>query len=148
MLISVRGKNALALMMYLAEYNNGSPIRLKDVAERLGVSQSNLNHVSTLLEKHGLIIGYRGFHGGYRIRNNAGKYTVGMILRVTEGEDLNINALVSDEAEIFRGNDYITWLICKQVKEAVNKVMESISLQDLIEWRKEYSEKDKKAANL
>lgn len=141
MLISAKGKYALALMMDLAEYNNGEPIKLKDVAERTGVSYSYLNHVSSMLEKNGLIVSYRGFNGGYRIRHTAKEYTVGMILRIAEGEGLKMNTLINDEAEVCTSSDHITWLICKQIKEAVNKTMEVITLQDLIEWHKEYENK-------
>ena len=137
MLISARGKYALGLMMDLAEHDNGEPVKLKDVAKRQGISLSYLEQVSGILKRGGFIKSYRGFSGGYKIRLTPREYTVGMILRATEGEDMNTQGARMLITEDTNSSDYVTSLICQQIMEAVNDTTDGITLEDLIRWQEE-----------
>ncbi|MBR1931030.1 MAG: Rrf2 family transcriptional regulator [Lachnospiraceae bacterium] len=137
MLISARGKYALGLMMDLAEHDNGEPVKLKDVAKRQGISLSYLEQVSGILKRGGFIKSYRGFSGGYKIRYEPNQYTVGMILRATEGVDLNTQGAHVVLTENSNSSDYVTSLLCQQIMEAVNDTADRITLQDLMQWQEE-----------
>lgn len=84
MRISTRGRYALRLMLDLATNYTGKPIRLKDVAKRQGISDKYLEQIISILNKAGFVRSVRGPQGGYALQQTPDKYTVGMILRLTE----------------------------------------------------------------
>ena len=85
MKISTRGRYALRVMIDLAEHGGGSYIPLKDIAARQEISQKYLESITALLSKNGLVEGVHGKGGGYRLCRPPEEYTVGEILRLTEG---------------------------------------------------------------
>jgi len=85
MRISTRGRYALRLMLDLATNYTGKPIRLKDVAKRQEISDKYLEQIISILNKAGFVRSVRGPQGGYALQQTPDKYTVGMILRLTEG---------------------------------------------------------------
>ena len=86
MKISTKGRYALRLMLDLAVYNTGEPISLKDVAKRQNISEKYMEQIISVLNKAGFVRGIRGAQGGYLLSRAPKDYTVGMILRLTEGE--------------------------------------------------------------
>ena len=85
MRISTRGRYALRLMLDLATNYTGKRIRLKDVAKRQEISDKYLEQIISILNKAGFVRSVRGPQGGYALQQTPDKYTVGMILRLTEG---------------------------------------------------------------
>lgn len=85
MRISTRGKNAIKLMLDLATYNHGEPVRLKDIAKRQNISEKYLEQIVAVLHKAALVKSIRGAHGGYVLNQMPEKYTVGQILKAVEG---------------------------------------------------------------
>ena len=85
MRISTKGRYALRLMLDLALHNTGEPVRLKDVARRQEISEKYLEQLISILNKAGYVRGIRGPQGGYLLKRAPKDYTVGMILRLTEG---------------------------------------------------------------
>jgi len=82
---STRGRYALRLMIDLAVNAGESPVTLKDISRRQGVSVKYLEQIVPLLARAGLLSSSRGAQGGYRLAKPADQYTAGEILRVTEG---------------------------------------------------------------
>ncbi len=97
MKISTKGRYALRLMVDLAEYNTGENISLKDIAARQDISFKYLEQIITMLNRAGLVRSVRGPQGGYRLAHRPEEYTVGEILRLTEGSLAPISCL--DEKE-------------------------------------------------
>ena len=85
MRISTRGRYAVRLMLDLATNYTGKPIRLKDVAKRQEISDKYLEQIISILNKAGFVRSVRGPQGGYALQQTPDKYTIGMILRLTEG---------------------------------------------------------------
>ena len=85
MRISTKGRYALRLMLDLGTNCSGDPIRLKDVARRQGISEKYLEQIISVLNKAGFVRSIRGPQGGYVLSKRPEEYTVGMILRLTEG---------------------------------------------------------------
>ena len=85
MKISTKGRYALRLMLDLAMNDTGSPVSLKDVAKRQGISDKYLEQIISVLNRAGYVKSVRGAQGGYMLRKEPEDYTVGMILRLTEG---------------------------------------------------------------
>ncbi len=85
MKVSTRGRYALRLMLDLALNNTGEPVRLKDVAKRQEISEKYLEQIISILNKAGFVKSVGGPAGGYSLKRKPERYTVGMILRLTEG---------------------------------------------------------------
>ena len=86
MLISTRGRYALKVLADMAEHRSGDePIKLRDVAERLGLSEKYLESIVQMLVKHDLLLGFRGKTGGYTFHREPGEITAWEVLSITEG---------------------------------------------------------------
>ena len=85
MKVSTKGRYALRLMLDLAVNNTGEPISLKDIARRQGISDKYLEQIISVLNKAKYVKSIRGAQGGYILTKKPEEYTIGMILRLTEG---------------------------------------------------------------
>ena len=137
MKISTKGRYALRLMLDIAEYNTGEPVSIKDIAKRQDISEKYLEQIISILNKAGFVRSIRGAQGGYVLRKDPKEYTVGMILRQTEG-DLAPVACVGDEGfECDRERECVTVRVYKQLNDAINGVVDNITLEDMLEWKRE-----------
>lgn len=140
MKISTKGRYALRLMIDLAIHNTGEPISLKDVARRQEISDKYLEQIISILNKAGYVKSIRGAQGGYMLKKDPKDYTVGMILRVTEGSLAPVECVEEGMAECERMNECATVLIWQKINEAVNNVVDNITLEDLVEWQMQKSD--------
>ena len=104
MKISTKGRYALRLMLDLALNEKEEPIRVKDIAGRQEISDKYLEQIISVLTKAGFVKSMRGPQGGYRLVRNPGEYTVGSILRLTEG-NLSPVACLDDEVNLCERKD-------------------------------------------
>ena len=137
MKISTKGRYALRLMMALAENNNGSPISLKDVATRQDISDKYLEQIISILNKAGYVRSVRGAQGGYMLKMEPQNYTVGMILRQTEGSLAPVACIEDDEIVCDRQQQCVTSIVYKKINDAISGVVDNITLQDLVDWQNE-----------
>lgn len=137
MRISTKGRYALRLMLDLALYNTGEPVSLKDVARRQEISDKYLEQIISVLNKAGYVRSVRGAQGGYILKNKPEEYTVGMILRLTEGSLAPVDCVDENSDGCERGSFCTTFRVWKQLYEAINGVVDNITLADLVEWEKE-----------
>lgn len=133
MIVSTRGRYALLIMLDLAQNNTGEPVRIKDIAGRQSISEKYLEKIIAHLNRAGLVKSIRGSKGGYLIKKEPNEYTVGAILKIADGE---LAAVSYDDDESHEREAGIS-KIWDQLEEAVNGVVENITLQDLIEWQEE-----------
>ena len=85
MMISTKGRYALRVMIDLAQNDGESFVSLKDVAERQGISMKYLEMIVSLLHKGHMVKSQRGKAGGYKLVKKPAEYTIGSILKLTEG---------------------------------------------------------------
>lgn len=85
MKISTKGRYALRMLIDLAEHQNEGYIALKDIAQRQGISKKYLEQIVPMLNRSDILRTNRGFQGGYCLAKSPDQYTVGSILRLTEG---------------------------------------------------------------
>ena len=137
MRISTKGRYALRLMLDLALNNTGKPISLRDVAKRQGISDKYLEQIISGLNRAGYVKSVRGAQGGYLLSKEPREYTVGMILRLTEGSLAPVTCLEDDEINCERQAGCVTVILWKKINEAVNDVVDHTTLQDLVDWQKE-----------
>ena len=140
MMVSTKGRYALRVMLDLAQQDPAAYVPLKDVAERQGISEKYLEQIISVLSKAGFVTSVRGAGGGYRLSRELKGYTVGMILRATEGSLAPVTCLTEGEPPCERADSCTTLFIWEKIYKAVNDVVDNITLEDLIEnekWSKE-----------
>ena len=97
MKISTKGRYALRLMIDVAVHGGEEFVSLKDVAARQGISMKYLEQIAGLLGKAGFLRSGRGALGGYRLTKAPEEYTLGSILRLTEGNLAPVACLEAEE---------------------------------------------------
>lgn len=85
MIVSTKGRYALRVMVHLALAHSEEYIPLKTIAEEENISQKYLESIMTVLSKAGFVDAAHGKGGGYRLNREPSAYTVGSILKLTEG---------------------------------------------------------------
>ena len=86
MIVSSKGRYALRVMVALAQSPEGEYIPLKGIAQAEQISQKYLESIMSILSKGNLVDASHGKNGGYRLNRPVEEYTVGSILRLTEGD--------------------------------------------------------------
>ena len=137
MKISTKGRYALRLMIDLAMNSVGEPVSLKDVAKRQGISEKYLEQIISVLNRAGYVKSIRGAQGGYLLRRAPEEYTVGMILRLTEGSLAPVTCVEDGDFPCERQENCVTVILWKKINDAINSVVDSITLQDLVDWQNE-----------
>lgn len=136
MKISTKGRYALRVMLDLALNNTGECIKVKDIAARQGISEKYLEQIIAVLNKAGYVKSVRGAQGGYRIAKAPEEYTVGMILRLTEGSMAPVACLEEGAPECERCDTCETLEVWKELYTAINQVIDGVTIADLVEKRK------------
>lgn len=127
----------MRVMLDLALNNTGEYIKVKDIAARQEISEKYLEQIISILNKAGYVKSVRGAQGGYKIAKDPSNYTVGMILRLTEGS-LNPVACLDDEVnECERCDTCETLGVWKELAKAINNVVDNVTIADLVERQQE-----------
>lgn len=132
-MISTRGRYALRLMLDLAQHSSDDFVPLKDIAERQEISKKYLEQIIPTLSRAGFLQTNRGFQGGYRLAKNPDKYTVGDILRETEGGLAPVACLNNETIQCPRVAECLTLPLWKGLQDTINNYLDSVTLQDLID---------------
>ncbi|MCH5343328.1 MAG: Rrf2 family transcriptional regulator [Acetatifactor sp.] len=132
MKISTKGRYAVRVMLDLALNNTGECIKVKDIAARQEISEKYLEQIIAVLNKAGFVKSVRGAQGGYRIARDPKEYTVGMILRLTEGSLAPVACLEENADECDRVDTCETLQVWKDLYEAINKVVDGVTIADLV----------------
>ena len=140
MKISTKGRYALRLMLDLALNNNGEPVRIKDIAARQEISDKYLEQIISTLNKAGYVKSIRGPQGGYLLTREPKKYTVGMILRLTEGSLAPVACLEDEVNSCPRQEGCATLRLWKMLDKAIGDVVDKVTLEDLVEWQYQISD--------
>lgn len=140
MKISTKGRYAVRVMLDLALNNNGDCIKVKDIAARQGLSEKYLEQIIAILNKAGYVNSVRGAQGGYRIARDPKEYTVGMILRLTEGSLAPVACLEESYGICDRCDTCETLEVWKELHDAIDRVVDGVTIADLVEKRKQRTE--------
>ena len=132
MKISTKGRYALRFMIDLA-VNSGSFVALKDAAARQGISKKYLEQIVPLLNKSGMLLTNRGYQGGYRLARKPEDYTVGDILRITEGSLAPVSCLDGDVNLCERQTSCPTLELWQGLYKAINDYLDGVTLKDLVD---------------
>ena len=137
MKISTKGRYALRLMLDLAQNNTGEMIRVKEISERQGISEKYLEQIITMLKRANYVKSLRGAQGGYRLAKEPEEYTVGMILRLTEGNMAPVACLEDEINQCERADSCVTLRLWTMLDDAIKGVIDKVTLQDMLDWNEE-----------
>ena len=84
-MISTKGRYALRVLIDLAEQGSDTPVPLKDIAKRQGISDKYLQHIAKNLVDRGLIVGTSGKGGGHLLARDPKDCSVTNVLTAAEG---------------------------------------------------------------
>ena len=132
MIVSTKGRYALRVMVYLALRGTGTHTPLKEIAEEEGISQKYLESIMTILSKAGLVDAVHGKGGGYRLNRSPDGYTVGSILKLTEGS-LNVASCTAQgPAACSRSECCHALPMWEKLDKMIDEFFEGVTLADLL----------------
>ena len=131
-MISTRGRYALRVMIDLAEHGGGDFVPMKEVAARQEISLKYIERIMPLLTKENLVEGLHGKGGGYRLCRPSEDYSVGEILRITEGELAPVACLERGAKPCPRAAECRTLPMWKKYYAMTNEFFDGISIADLM----------------
>lgn len=132
MLVSTKGRYALRVMLELAQSQPDAYMPLPLIAQRQGISEKYLESIIAILSRAGLVEGLRGKGGGYRLTRSAADYSVGEILRLTEGSLAPVTCLEGAENPCPRAGECTTLPMWQKLDDLINTYLDSVSLSDLL----------------
>lgn len=133
MLVSTKGRYALRVMLELAERPAGEYAALGTIAADQGISEKYLESIVAVLSKAGLVDALRGKGGGYRLNRPAKDYSVGEILRLTEGSIAPVSCLECSPNRCDRAYGCKTLPMWEKLNELICGYLDSVTLADLLD---------------
>ncbi len=130
MMITTKGRNALKVMLDLAQHQGGY-VSLADVAERVKESQKYLETTVSQLSQSGLILSARGKMGGYMLVRKPEEYTVAEIITAAEGSLAPVSCLDSDNP-CENACNCLSLPLWKELDEVIMGFLNSKTLADLL----------------
>lgn len=132
MIVSTKGRYALRVMIDLAQNGTDHVVSLKDIAQRQNISMKYLEMIVSLLNKGEMVISQRGKSGGYRLAKQPSEYTVGSILKLTEGTLAPVMCLEEGAKTCERAPQCVTLPLWKKLDTLIDGYLESVTLEDLL----------------
>jgi Rrf2 family protein len=121
------------MLLDLAEHKNDGFIPLRDISQRQGISKKYLEQIVTLLSRPDILRTNRGNKGGYMLAKEPDKYTVGQILRITEGGLSPVSCLENNPIQCTQMKECKTLPVWQGLEKAINKYLDGITLQDILQ---------------
>ena len=132
MIVSTKGRYALRVMVHFAQRGGEEYIPLKEIAESEGISQKYLESIMTTLSKAGFVDAAHGKGGGYRLNRKPEEYTVGSILKLTEGSLAVVSCTTVGPAACSRTTCCHTKPMWDKLDRMIDTFFEGITIADLL----------------
>ncbi len=132
MIVSTRGRYALRVMIDIAENSSGNYIAMKEVSKRQDISLKYMEKIMPVLVAQKMVEGVHGKGGGYKLTRKPNKYTVGEILRLTEGDLAPVACLECNAEKCNRKADCRTLPMWNELNKRICDYLDSVTLADLM----------------
>ena len=120
-----------ALVDLALNYGEG-PIQTAEIAYRQGIPEAYLDQLMTTLHKFGFIISRRGPQGGHRLAKDPDEITISMVMATLDGNSSPLDCLINPDDCVF-SYSCAQQEVWKAVEEAIQNLLSSISLADLVQ---------------
>ena len=128
--ITTRGRYALKIMIDLAKQKGDTPISLKAVSQRQGISMKYLEAIAGILNKAGYLLSSRGKNGGYRLAKEPKDCNVCQILRCTEG---SLAPVACVDGGCPNSEGCVTLPLWAGLDRCIDAYLSGITLQDVLD---------------
>ncbi|KAL1110008.1 hypothetical protein AAG570_014014 [Ranatra chinensis] len=133
MKISTKGRYSLRILLDMAEHKDDGFISLKTIADRQNLSKKYLDQIMLLLNRTGYLKTARGAHGGYKLAKDPSQYTLGGILRLTEGGIAPLVCLEDGSEECSSYDNCMSRKVWQGLGEVMSEYLDNLTLQDILD---------------
>ena len=142
MKLSTRARYGTRALLELALHWGEGLILLKDIAQRQQIPLPYLQQLIGPLVQVGIIKTTRGKRGGISLLKPPKEVVLGEVIQLLEGSIAPVKCVDNPET-CPRSDLCVTRDIWEEVKKAIGKVLESVTLQELVErQRQKYGKND------
>jgi len=136
MKLSTKGRYAIRAMLDLAMQTRENPIMIKDISKRQDISDLYLEQLFNRLKTAGLVRSTRGPRGGFTLTRSPSLITMRDVLQAMEGSTAPVECV--DNAQICaRADSCVTRRLWTAMKQAMDEVLDSTTLKDLVTQEKQ-----------
>lgn len=136
MKLSTKGRYGTRALLDIALHQDDSPVKLKVIAQRQQISLHYLEHIIAPLIAAGLLRSTRGAYGGVSLGKPPQEIVLSEVIQVLEGSITPVEC-VDDANVCSRADICVTRDVWTEVKKAMTGVLESVTLQDLVQQQKD-----------
>lgn len=136
MKLSTRTRYAMRAVLELAEHFGKGPLQTRVIAQNQDISTKYLEQIMASLKSTGLIKSQRGAKGGYILANPPEKIKLSDVFDVFEGPVVTVEC-VTNEKYCNKAGNCVARQVWAEVQRAVRNVLQSMTLQDVIDRAKE-----------
>jgi Rrf2 family cysteine metabolism transcriptional repressor len=141
MKLSTRTRYAVRAIIELAQHDSNKPLQLKIIAERQDISVKYLEQLMAVLRSAGFVRSVRGSKGGYVLAQAPNQIRMNDVLHRLEGSVSTVDC-VENENACARSADCAARYLWLQVEHAIDNILGSITLQDLVDKANEEKQLD------
>ena len=136
MKLSTRTRYGIRAILELAQNNSKRPLQLRIIAQHQDISVKYLEQLMSILRSAGFVRSMRGAKGGYMLAKAPNQVKLSDVFDCLEGHVTTVEC-VEDENYCARSADCVARQVWAQVQEAIKDVLQSITLQDLVDRAKD-----------
>ncbi len=133
MIISTKGRYGLRAMFELAKASGEGPLSIKQISSAQNLSEQYLEQIFSRLKGAGLVESTRGAGGGYKLAHRPCDISVGKVLTALEGELSPAECVGGHAMDCENIELCITHVIWQRIYDGFNNVVNSITLQDMLD---------------
>ena len=135
MKLTTRGRYGTRALLDLAFHSGERPVVLRDIAQRQQISLMYLEHLITPLIAAGIVLSTRGPRGGVSLAKSPGEIRLSEVIQLLEGSTASVKC-VDNPGLCSHSELCVTRDVWGELKRVINGVLESTTLQDLVERQK------------
>ena len=132
MLISSKGRYTLYVLVDLAKNGKEGYVPLKEIAERQDISKKYMEGILKTLVDHNLLEGVKGKGGGYKLTKEPEGYSLGEILRLTEGDLASVPCTSKTHEHCNHMESCPSHPIWQELDNLINNYLNGVTLADLL----------------
>ncbi|MHC4488091.1 MAG: RrF2 family transcriptional regulator [Planctomycetota bacterium] len=136
MKLSTRTRYGLRAVIELAENHGKGPLQIRVIAKQQDISAKYLEQLMAILKSAGLVRSIRGSKGGYVLAKAPNQIKLSDVFNCLEGPVTTVEC-VENESFCERVADCIARQVWIELQEAITNVLQSLTLQDLVDRAKD-----------
>ena len=136
MKLSTRARYGIRAILELAGNPGKGPLQIKTIAQRQDISVKYLEQLMAILKSAGFVRSIRGSKGGYVLAKAPNQIKLSDVFNCLEGPSVITAECVENESYCARAADCVARQLWLQVQEAIETILQSVTLQDLVDRTK------------